>query len=141
MGGSAGASLVRTLARRLCVYGIVAALAVTALAQIEPWPLSSFRLFSLTRSGEEIRWELIRVDDGAETALDLASLGRGYRESAHYLPALAIGGVAARSAACSAWMSASHADEIRVYRSVYERRHPGDAAHLTVHKLRFRCTR
>lgn len=140
MAAGVGHSVARAIARRVCAYGLVAALALCTLLELELWPLSSFRLFSSTRSGTQISWELVRIDDGAESPLRLSALGRGYRHSAHYLPDLAAGGPPDRAAACAAWLGASKADEIRVYRSLYQRQRPGETREVVSHELRFRCT-
>ena len=127
--------------RRAVVYGAVAALAWCVVMQIEAWPLSAFRLFSLPRSGTEVAWEIARVDPSQrESPLDLAGLGRGFRQSAHQLPSLARDPVR-RDAACDAWLSRTDALELRVYRSVRVRSEPGDPQVIIERVLKFQCER
>ena len=133
--------LVVLTGRRAVVYGALAALAWCVVMQVEAWPLSAFRLFSLPRSGTEVAWEISQVDAAQrESPLDLAGLGRGFRQSAHQLPSLARD-TARRDAACDAWLSRTDALELRVYRSVRVRFEPGDRPVVTERVLKFRCER
>ena len=141
-----GAPSVRT---RLAVVGFLLAVLACGVLEVEAWPLSGFRLFSQVRTGTEVRWELVAVDAvGAERPVDLASMGRGFRQSLHQLPALAVGPVAAREAACEGWFGAAGASDpaaFRVYRSVYERSSPSSSSSAApvqrAHDLRFTCER
>ncbi|QAY69728.1 hypothetical protein [Xylanimonas protaetiae] len=55
---------------RQVTYGMVAVLAVTAVAHLELWPLTSFRLFSGLRTGTGATYELIAVaTDGTRTVV------------------------------------------------------------------------
>ena len=129
------------IGRRAVVYGALTALAWCVVMQIEAWPLSAFRLFSLPRSGTEVAWEIARVDaPQRESPLDLADLGRGFRQSGHQLPSLARDPVR-RDAACDAWLSRTDALELRVYRTVRVRSEPGDHPLVRERVLKFRCER
>jgi hypothetical protein len=53
---------------RQVTYGMVAVIAVTAIAGVELWPLTAFRLFSGVRTGTGTSYELLAVDaDGIRT--------------------------------------------------------------------------
>lgn len=53
---------------RQVTYGMVAVIAVTAVAGLELWPLTAFRLFSGVRTGTGTSYELLAVDaDGTRT--------------------------------------------------------------------------
>src|SRR5688572_26264809 len=59
-----------TRGARLTVYGLLAAVLWCGVAQIEWWPLTSWKLFSQLRTAESNRWELAGVDDdGSERPL------------------------------------------------------------------------
>lgn len=53
---------------------------VTAVLALEPWPLTSFRLFSTVRADEQAQWLATTVDEaGAERPYPLGGEDRGFR--------------------------------------------------------------
>jgi hypothetical protein len=53
---------------RWTAYGLVAVIAVTAIAQVELWPVTAFRLFSGARTGTGVVYQLYAVGhDGSRT--------------------------------------------------------------------------
>lgn len=115
-------------------YGLGALLVVCVLAQVEVWPLSSFRLFSEERTTATTGWEVALVDGaGAEHAVPFSRLPRAYRGAHHLAPGLAGLPADRRDAVCRAWADAAApvlgvtATEVRVYR-LSGRVPSGDAA-------------
>lgn len=108
---------------RWVAYGLVALLALSVVAQVEWWPLSSFRLFSQARTGTATTWQVALVDaTGAEHPLSFDRLPRGYRGSHQLAPTLRGLPGERRDAVCRAWADAAAdrlaivATEVRVYR-------------------------
>ena len=131
---------------RVTVVVFLLALVTCGVLEIEAWPFSGFKLFSQARTGTEVRWELVAVDQtGAEGPVDLSAMGRGFRQSRHQLRDLAEASGAERAAACDGWFGAAAGagDPVafRVYRSVYERSSPAATSLRTAHVLRFTCER
>ncbi|QAY64578.1 hypothetical protein ET495_16780 [Xylanimonas allomyrinae] len=55
---------------RYVTYGMLAVLAVAAVANLELWPLTSFRLFSDVRTGTGATYQLVAVaPDGTRTVV------------------------------------------------------------------------
>lgn len=108
---------------RIVTYGLVGLLAVCAVAQVEWWPLSAFKLFSRARTASTTSWQVALVDDaGLEHVIAFRRLPRGYR-GAHRLAADLPGmSTTRRQAVCRAWASAGGRTlgiaptEVRVYR-------------------------
>jgi hypothetical protein len=125
------------------VYAFLAAVAACGVLQVELWPLSGFLLFSQVRTGTHVTWELVAVDDaGAEARVDPAAMGRGFRQTAHALPAIASGPARERQAACGAWLSRlDDVRTVRAYRTVTAQDEPGGPARLVRRDLRFTCDR
>ena len=91
------------LVARLVGGGMIAALLVVGVAEVEPWPLSSMRLFSQVRTDRSSGFEVFV--DGQR--LDLASLGRGFRGAHHLLPRFDDMSEAERDDVCAAWADAA----------------------------------
>ncbi|MGI8684674.1 MAG: hypothetical protein ACR2MO_06240 [Acidimicrobiales bacterium] len=108
---------------RVVTYGLVGLLAFCVLAQVEGWPLSSFRLFSQARTSATTSWDVRLVDGaGAEHDLPFDRLPRGYRGVHQLAPQLATMPPGDRDAVCRAWADAAASRlgvvvaEVRVYR-------------------------
>ena len=120
---------------RVVVYGLLALIALTVVANAEYWPLSSFRLFSRPRGPVEIRWQLVEVEsDGTEAVVDFSDLGRTYRSGAHLLRTFPSASAADRADACAAWESALDARHLVVYRSEWTATTPDEASRLIARK-------
>ena len=126
---------------RVLVYGFVCAVLLCGLYGVESWPLSGFRLFSVTRTATQVDWEIAAVDRaGREAPVDLAAMGRGFRQSMHLLPALAAATPEERTGACTAWLGGlPSAERLRVYRRVFTKSSPGAPRQLDQRVLRFEC--
>lgn len=71
-------------------YGVITALVVAAIGQVELWPLSSFRLFSEVRTGRRTSLSLVAVTtDNNTRPVDLSSDIRIVRSAQRQLPHLA----------------------------------------------------
>ena len=108
---------------RWVAYGLVGLVVLSVLAQVEWWPLSSFRLFSQARTGIATSWQVALVDDaGAEHPLPFDRLPRGFRGSHQLAPTLRGLPASRRDSVCRAWADAAAdqlgtvASEVRVYR-------------------------
>lgn len=131
-------------------YAFLAALITTSAAGVEQWPFTGWRLFSGVRTGVTAGWQVVTVDpvDDAETTVDFAALGRGFRGASWRLadfPAMTATG---RDAVCRAWadaVTAATGEEIaavRVYRTrravATDADRPSPAPSRT---LRYECAR
>jgi hypothetical protein len=70
--------------RRARVFSgvLFALLIVSALAVVEAWPLTAWRLFSADRGDAQTRWEVAAVSgDGEATPIDLDELPIAYRNA------------------------------------------------------------
>jgi hypothetical protein len=88
---------------RLFGPGLVAVLLLVGVAEAEPWPLSSMRLFSQVRTDRSSGFEVFV--DGEQ--LHLAELGRGFRGAHHLLPRFDDMTDAERDDVCRAWADAA----------------------------------
>jgi hypothetical protein len=52
----------RTVARRV-TYSVLAVLVLAAITQVEIWPVTAYRLFSVVRTGTQTTLELVATDD------------------------------------------------------------------------------
>jgi hypothetical protein len=109
---------------RLFVAVFLAAFVICALATVEAWPLTGWRLFSHLRSDEQTAWSATAVDSrGHEHEYPLGASEMGYRGFIFLM-----GGFAERSPAeqlelCDTWREGSsellgfEASEVRIYLS------------------------
>jgi hypothetical protein len=70
--------------RRARVFSgvLFALLIVSAVAVVEAWPLTAWRLFSADRGNAQTRWEIAAVSgDGEATPIDLDELPIAYRNA------------------------------------------------------------
>lgn len=90
--------------RRWFVGLFLGLLTVAALADVNAWPMTGWRLFSTLRGPIQPGWEVVVVDGaGVESPLPFDRLPRGYRGALHVLqefPSLDPGG---RASVCEAW--------------------------------------
>lgn len=109
--------------RRLLFGSFFAVFAVVAMADVNLWPLTGWRLFSTVRGPTLPGWEAVVVaGDGREAAVPFDRMGRGFRGALHVLqdfPRLPEG---ERQAVCRTWAAAAQrvgADvaAVRVYRT------------------------
>ena len=109
---------------RVVTAALLLAILGVSLAEAEEWPLSAFRLFSATRSGETISWQLVTVDEaGNESVVDLGVLPPSYGLVHHLLPKLPARSPAAQRAEIESWLEGAGVDvdvlaSARVYRVV-----------------------
>jgi hypothetical protein len=93
---------VPTRVRRF-VAVLLGLLLLAGLVGVEAWPLTGWRLFSLTRGPEHVHWEIDAIDaDGDETTVDLDRLPMAYHLAEWPLADLADAGDAQREAVCQA---------------------------------------
>ncbi|CAN5758179.1 hypothetical protein BH10ACT1_BH10ACT1_31100 [soil metagenome] len=75
---------------RVVTYGLIGLLLVVAAGQLEPWPFSSFRLFSERRTGERVAYVLVALDDGGRAhPVRLGPAPESVRAGQRQLPGLA----------------------------------------------------
>jgi hypothetical protein len=96
--------------RRARVFSgvLFALLIVSALAVVEAWPLTAWRLFSADRGNAQTRWEIAAVSgDGEATPIDLDELPIAYRNAEWILAELPSGGSgdARREEVCQALLA------------------------------------
>jgi len=69
-------------AARLLVGAALVGLLLPGVIGFEAWPLTAWRLFSLSRDADQTRWVLEAVDgDGGARAVSLEELPLGYRNA------------------------------------------------------------
>ncbi|MDQ5833599.1 MAG: hypothetical protein M3550_11170 [Actinomycetota bacterium] len=102
---------------------LVAAMVASAVFLFEPWPLTSFRLFSHLRTDAQRGWNAAAVSDGgAEQAYPIANADGGYRNFGFQVADFESADDAQRDAVCRAWVAAGpqvvghEVDEVRLYR-------------------------
>lgn len=94
----------------------------SALFVWEPWPFTSFRLFSHVRTDQQARWEAEAVGaDGRAQAYPLGALPKGVRGFAFTMSEFNAATDARRLEICNAWIQAApeligvDAVEVRLY--------------------------
>lgn len=110
--------------RRLLFGSFFALFAVVALADVNAWPLTGWRLFSTVRGPTLPGWEAVVVaSDGRESPVPIVRMGRGFRGALHVLQDFPQLDERERQALCRTWASASQragmdVAAVRVYRTV-----------------------
>lgn len=109
--------------RRLLFGSFFVLLAVTAVADVNAWPLTGWRLFSTVRGPTLPGWEAVVVaGDGRETPVPFDRMGRGYRGSLHVLQDFPRLPDDERQAVCRTWAAGgrrvgAEVAAVRVYRT------------------------
>lgn len=127
---------------------LAAAMVASAVFVFEPWPLTSFRLFSHLRTDAQTAWSAAAVTDGgAEQPYPLAGAQRGYRGFGFAMVEFADAGAQRRDELCRAWVAAGpqvvghEVDEVRLYRrSWLLSRRDGERALPGERRLVYTCT-
>jgi hypothetical protein len=95
------------LARAL-VAVLITAMIASALFLWEPWPLTSFRLFSHLRHDEQTSWEATAVTPGGERLnLPLGGSARGLRGFNFVMAEFDTAGAQRRDELCRTWIEAA----------------------------------
>ena len=135
------------LARPFVVL-LVGALITTAVFAWEPWPLTSFRLFSHARADEQTGWLAPAVaPDGREAPYPLGSSPSGFRGFPFVMAESVDADPARRDQLGRTWVGAApeligrEATAVRLYRRRWQlsRRH-GDHALPGAKELMYTCT-
>lgn len=118
-----------------------------ALFAWEPWPLTSFRLFSTVRSAEQQSWRATTLAvDGKEQTYPLGALPEGYRGFAFTMRDFGAADRARQDELCRTWVEAAPGlidrdpVEVRIYlntRLLSER--DGDRSPPGTDELRYVC--
>src|SRR5436309_11767923 len=81
------------------------ALIVCAVASVNAWPFSSWRLFSSLRTDRQISWQAIAVDgSGVERAYPIGAMSHGYGGFRPAMKTFARRSGSDRDALCAAWL-------------------------------------
>lgn len=81
------------------------ALVVCAVASLNAWPFSNWRLFSSLRADRQTSWQAVAVDTtGGERDYPIASVMHGYRGFGHIVGGFPKRSAATRDAVCSVWL-------------------------------------
>lgn len=87
---------------------LITAMLASALFVWEPWPLSSFRLFSHLRYDEQTSWQAIAVTRGGEELdLPLASSPQGFRGFGFVMAEFVDADSRRRDELCRTWIAAA----------------------------------
>lgn len=106
---------------RIVTYGLLAAMFGTVATGSELWPLSQFELFSYVRTGVNVSWQLVTVDErGDEAVVDLADVPPHLGLVHHLLPGLRKQPLPDQQESVRRWLAAVGADDsatvaVRVY--------------------------
>jgi hypothetical protein len=93
---------------RIFVAVLFALLLVPGVVGFDAWPLTGWRLFSLSRDADQTRWVLEAVDgDGARRVVSLEELPLGFRHAEWPMADLPGASVARRDAVCGALRDAA----------------------------------
>jgi hypothetical protein len=135
------------LARPFVVL-LIAALIASAAFAWEPWPLTSFRLFSNSRADEQTGWLATAVGpDGRETPYPLGSAPSGFRGLPFVMAEFVDASPARRNQLCRTWVGAApellgrEAAEVRLYLRRWQlSRRRDDRALPGTRELVYSCT-
>jgi hypothetical protein len=110
-----------TRAARPFAYGLLGLLLVAGFVGFDAWPLTAWRLFSLSRDDTQRVWVLEAVDGGDTVGVDLEELPLAYRHAAWILDELPGASDERRTAVCDALLEAVEdvvpgADRLRILR-------------------------
>lgn len=104
------------------VAGLLVAMVACAVFAWEPWPLTSFRLFSAARIDQQTAWRATTVAaDGAEDDYPLGALPRGFRGFAFTMSEFTGADRGRQDELCRTWVRAApelvgrEAVEVRIY--------------------------
>ena len=123
------------------------AFVVCALATIEAWPLTAWRLFSHLRTQDQATWKATVVDrDGVEHDYPLGALPQGYRGFGFLMNEFVSDSPARQAELCDTWRSGAdellgfEARSVRIYqlRSDLSER-DGDRAVAPLRTLMYTC--
>jgi hypothetical protein len=125
----------------------LAAIVICAVATIEAWPLTGWRLFSHLRTDEQSAWSATAVDSrGREHEYPLGRLEMGYRGFIFLMGEFAERSPAERLELCDAWREGTgellgfEATEVRIYQSHWRlSEREGDRAAPGNPELRYTC--
>jgi hypothetical protein len=133
---------------RPLIAGIVALMVASALFAWEPWPFTSFRLFSHARVAEQQAWRATAVEPGGEeVGYPLGALPEGFRGFPFVMREFVAADERRRDELCRVWVEAAprligrRAEEVRLYLrrwSLAERE--GDRAAFGDEGLVYVCT-
>jgi hypothetical protein len=123
------------------------AFVVCALATIEAWPLTGWRLFSHLRTDEQMTWAATAVDaDGAAHQYPLGAMPRGYRGFGFLMREFVAGSESEKRRLCDAWREGTsellgfEARAVRIYELRWRlSERSGDRAQPPVRTLRYVC--
>jgi hypothetical protein len=129
------------------VAAFLAAIVICAIATIEAWPLTGWRLFSHLRIDRQVSWSAAAVDSaGREHPYPLGALPQGYRGFVFLMRGFAARPPAEQAELCEAWREGTVEQlgfEVRAVR-IYELRwrlsdREGDRARRADRALRYTC--
>lgn len=121
---------------------------VCAVASVNAWPFSSWRLFSSLRTDRQLSWQAVAVDArGAERAYAIGATTRGYRGFRPVMVGFARRSASGRDAICRAWLRGATkrfgpgTAAVRIYRLSWmvSHRH-GERAGPPLRTLAWTCT-
>jgi len=101
---------------------LIAAMAACAVFAWEPWPLTSFRLFSNVRIDEQTAWQATTVDSrGEELPYPLGGEDHGFRGFPFTMAEFVAASAARQDELCRTWVEAAptlvsrEAEQVRLY--------------------------
>jgi hypothetical protein len=131
---------------RWFVGAYLAVFVVCAVAGLEAWPLTGWRLFADARQARQAGFQAVTVDaEGRETPIPFRDLPAGFRGDVQVLKGFADLPRARQAAVCQAWARGVRARggavaELRIYATVTDvSRRVGDRGAPPARTLRFTC--
>ena len=127
---------------------LIAAMVACAVFAWEPWPLTSFRLFSTLRVDEQSAWQATTVDaEGEKLPYPLGGEDHGFRGFPFTMSQFEGATRERRDELCRTWVEAApmlvgrSAEEVRIYRRTWRlSEREGDRAQPGRTSLEYVCT-
>jgi hypothetical protein len=121
---------------------------VCAVASVNAWPFSSWRLFSSLRTDRQLSWQAVAVDArGDERAYPIGPMAHGYRGFRPVMVGFARRTPSSRDAICRAWLRGAtkrfgpDTTAVRIYDLTWRVSHRrGERAGPAVRTMAWTCT-
>ena len=127
-----------TRVQRAWVLALLALLAVPGLVGFDVWPLTGWRLFSLSRDASQTEWALDVGAAGRFEEVDLERLPLAFRNAGWPMAELPVAGEARQQAVCEALLVGVRSvdSSVEVLRLVREARRMTVGDDVTIHEDR-----
>lgn len=87
------------------IYALLSLIALSAIFEWEPWPVSSFRLFSHVRHAEQTSWEVTAASKGESVPFYPDSMSHGLKNFSFRMYEFEHGEKPRQDELCKVWLS------------------------------------